>query len=100
MTFSFQDKPNMLAKLQEAYNLAEASTATTGRYAQVYDLLFMMISVDSTGQPLITETSVLSIDLNTFDLSYDEKFNSGWQPSPDIGTSEEEGAWVHHPFAA
>lgn len=83
MSYDFSDKPNMLAKLTEAYNIAIASSGTGG-FAQAYDLLYKMISVDSFGNPLITEANVSSINLLTWDLTYAEKFGSGWTYAPSV----------------
>ncbi len=88
MPYSFQSLPNTLSKLQEVYTEAVNSSLTAGKYAKAYDLLFAMICVDASGNPIISEASASSINLSTWKLS--DYNTSQWRPAVGV----DEGAWV------
>lgn len=94
MTFTLGQ--NQLALLQEAFNRADASTESTGRYAQAYEILFSMITVDEFGFSLFSEFDAENafFDLDTFfenyNLSYDEKFSSSLNPLDGV----DQGTWI------
>ncbi len=58
---SYSLGPNQRALLQIAFDDAEMSTASEGRFARAYELLFSMISNDGSGSAYISESDLVGI---------------------------------------
>lgn len=85
---------NQRALLETALTQAQAADVTnsTGAYAKAYEMLFAMISVGPSGTlpTIINENNAGTIDLESFDLTYTQKFEGGFEPAPGV----DKGAWI------